>query len=297
MESVTLGIWLMLTWQEPDVEKHVCILDCTHGKDYKNAVVLIVLEAGKSVWVMNVVPTSWPNHVPLILDTWFLGVLHDWCEPFLTYPRTYNLVHAECLLSLETVKQLRCSMLDVFFEAIITRRGWSEIASLPTWFQHCPKKSMVRMVNAGAWWWWWSANCYYMSDSDGNHYGSSSRLNTSRNKCRGVGHTSMNCPNVVNASGQRVNNMATGGAQNNGLSNVTSAYVGGNAAQGRYGSASEQYQIVFHYGLTLSKFAIRCPDLGAGASVTQRGYQKDFLSCRRIENVPISKPKVPDGLV
>nr|GFC09945.1 hypothetical protein [Tanacetum cinerariifolium] len=26
-------------------------------------------------------------------------------------------------------------------------------------------------------------------------------------------------------------------------------------------------------------------------------YQKDFLSCRRIENVPISKPKVLDGLV
>nr|GFA89699.1 nucleic acid-binding, OB-fold [Tanacetum cinerariifolium] len=87
------------------------------------------------------------------------------------------------------------------------------------------------MVNASAWWWWWSANCYYMSDSDGNHYGSSSRLNTSCNRCRGVGHTSMNCPNVVNASGQRVNNMAIGGAQNSGLSNVASTYVGGNAAQ------------------------------------------------------------------
>nr|GFB00617.1 probable pectin methyltransferase QUA2 [Tanacetum cinerariifolium] len=44
------------------------------------------------------------------------------CEPFLTYPRTYDLIHAEGLLSLETAKQLRCSMLDVFFEAIIARR-------------------------------------------------------------------------------------------------------------------------------------------------------------------------------
>nr|GEZ72274.1 probable pectin methyltransferase QUA2 [Tanacetum cinerariifolium] len=86
-------------------------------------VVLIVLEPGKSVWVMNVVPTSWPHHLPLILDTWFLGMLHDWCEPFPTYPRTYDLVHAEGLLSLETAKQLRCNMLDVFFEAIIARRG------------------------------------------------------------------------------------------------------------------------------------------------------------------------------
>nr|GEY67838.1 replication protein A 70 kDa DNA-binding subunit A-like [Tanacetum cinerariifolium] len=80
-----------------------------------------------------------------------------------------------------------------------------------------------------------------MVNAGANHYGSSSRLNTRCNRCRGVGHTSMNCPNVVNASRQRVNNMATGGAQNSCLSNVASAYVGGNAAQRRYGSASRQY--------------------------------------------------------
>nr|XP_043638949.1 probable pectin methyltransferase QUA2 [Erigeron canadensis] len=85
-----------------------------------------LLEAGKSVWVMNVVPTSGPNHLPLILDRGFLGVLHDWCEPFPTYPRTYDLVHAEGLLSLETAKQRRCSMLDVFFEIdrILRPEGW-----------------------------------------------------------------------------------------------------------------------------------------------------------------------------
>nr|GEW67109.1 probable pectin methyltransferase QUA2 [Tanacetum cinerariifolium] len=44
------------------------------------------------------------------------------CEPFPTYPRTYDLVHAEGLLSLETAKQLRCNTLDVLFEAIIARR-------------------------------------------------------------------------------------------------------------------------------------------------------------------------------
>nr|GEY52950.1 probable pectin methyltransferase QUA2 [Tanacetum cinerariifolium] len=85
-----------------------------------------LLEAGKSVWVMNVVPTSGPNHLPLILDRGFLGVLHDWCEPFPTYPRTYDLVHAEGLLSLETAKQRRCSMLDVFFEIdrLLRPEGW-----------------------------------------------------------------------------------------------------------------------------------------------------------------------------
>jgi len=37
-----------------------------------------LLEAGKSVWVMNAVPTSGPNYLPLILDRGFVGVLHDW---------------------------------------------------------------------------------------------------------------------------------------------------------------------------------------------------------------------------
>ena len=35
-------------------------------------------DTGKSVWVMNVVPTSGPNYLPLILDRGFVGVLHDW---------------------------------------------------------------------------------------------------------------------------------------------------------------------------------------------------------------------------
>lgn len=85
-----------------------------------------LLEAAKSAWVMNVVPTTGPNHLPLILDRGFVGVLHDWCEPFPTYPRTYDLVHAEGLLSLETVEQRRCTMLDLFFEIdrILRPEGW-----------------------------------------------------------------------------------------------------------------------------------------------------------------------------
>ncbi|XP_076933220.1 putative pectin methyltransferase QUA2, partial [Bidens hawaiensis] len=85
-----------------------------------------LLEAGKSVWVMNVVPTSGPNNLPLILDRGFLGVLHDWCEAFPTYPRTYDLVHAEGFLSLETAKQRRCSIVDVFYEIdrLLRPEGW-----------------------------------------------------------------------------------------------------------------------------------------------------------------------------
>ncbi|KAA8538097.1 hypothetical protein F0562_027705 [Nyssa sinensis] len=85
-----------------------------------------LLEAGKSVWVMNVVPTSGPNYLPLILDRGFVGVLHDWCEAFPTYPRTYDIVHAEGLLSLETGQKRRCTMLDLFSEIdrLLRPEGW-----------------------------------------------------------------------------------------------------------------------------------------------------------------------------
>ncbi|KAK2984858.1 hypothetical protein RJ640_006607 [Escallonia rubra] len=85
-----------------------------------------LLEAGKSVWVMNVVPTSGPNYLPLILDRGFVGVLHDWCEAFPTYPRTYDMVHAQGLLSLEAAQQRRCSLLDLFSEIdrLLRPEGW-----------------------------------------------------------------------------------------------------------------------------------------------------------------------------
>lgn len=38
------------------------------------------------------------------------------CEAFPTYPRTYDMVHAEGLLSLEYGQQRRCTMLDLFSE-------------------------------------------------------------------------------------------------------------------------------------------------------------------------------------
>ncbi|XP_061338510.1 probable pectin methyltransferase QUA2 isoform X2 [Gastrolobium bilobum] len=85
-----------------------------------------LLQARKSVWIMNVVPVSGPNHLPLILDRGFVGVLHDWCEAFPTYPRTYDLVHAAGLLSLETAQQRRCTMLDLFIEIdrLLRPEGW-----------------------------------------------------------------------------------------------------------------------------------------------------------------------------
>ncbi|KVH97717.1 putative S-adenosyl-L-methionine-dependent methyltransferase [Cynara cardunculus var. scolymus] len=82
------------------------------------------LEAKKSVWVMNVVPTGTHNTLPLILDQGFAGVLHDWCEPFPTYPRTYDMVHANGLLSDFISKG--CSMKSLLLEMdrILRPEGW-----------------------------------------------------------------------------------------------------------------------------------------------------------------------------
>ncbi|KAL1216629.1 putative methyltransferase PMT5 [Cardamine amara subsp. amara] len=83
-----------------------------------------LLEEGKSAWVMNVVPVNARNSLPIILDRGFAGVLHDWCEPFPTYPRTYDMLHANELLT--HLSPERCSLMDLFLEMdrILRPEGW-----------------------------------------------------------------------------------------------------------------------------------------------------------------------------
>ncbi|KAK9061153.1 hypothetical protein SSX86_018333 [Deinandra increscens subsp. villosa] len=64
-------------------------------------------------WVMNVVPVSGPNTLPVIYDRGLVGVMHDWCEPFDTYPRTYDLLHAGGLFSIE---KKRCDLRSIMVE-------------------------------------------------------------------------------------------------------------------------------------------------------------------------------------
>ncbi|GAU36383.1 hypothetical protein TSUD_151500 [Trifolium subterraneum] len=64
-------------------------------------------------WVMNVVPVSGSNTLPVIYDRGLIGVMHDWCEPFDTYPRTYDFLHAASLLSVE---KKRCNMSSIMVE-------------------------------------------------------------------------------------------------------------------------------------------------------------------------------------
>ncbi|CAN6910431.1 unnamed protein product [Brassica oleracea] len=87
-----------------------------------------LLEQGKSAWVMNVVPVNARNTLPIILDRGFAGVLHDWCEPFPTYPRTYDMLHANELLT--HLSSERCSLMDLFLEMdrILRPEGWVVIS-------------------------------------------------------------------------------------------------------------------------------------------------------------------------
>ncbi|PSS30236.1 Methyltransferase [Actinidia chinensis var. chinensis] len=52
-----------------------------------------------NVWVMNVVPIDSPDTLPIIFERGLFGIYHDWCESFSTYPRSYDLLHADHLFS------------------------------------------------------------------------------------------------------------------------------------------------------------------------------------------------------
>ncbi|VFQ77417.1 unnamed protein product [Cuscuta campestris] len=72
-----------------------------------------LIEAKFDCWVLNVVPVSGPNTLPVIYDRGLIGVLHDWCEAFDTYPRTYDFLHANGLFSIE---RKRCNISAIMLE-------------------------------------------------------------------------------------------------------------------------------------------------------------------------------------
>lgn len=68
------------------------------------------------VWVMNVVPASMNNSLSAIYDRGLIGAFHDWCEPFSTYPRTYDLLHANHLFSHYQNHGEGCLLEDIMLE-------------------------------------------------------------------------------------------------------------------------------------------------------------------------------------
>ncbi|GLT34277.1 hypothetical protein SLA2020_088010 [Shorea laevis] len=65
------------------------------------------------VWVMNVVPIDSADTLPIIYERGLFGIYHDWCESFNTYPRSYDLLHADHLFS--SIKK-RCNLVTLFAE-------------------------------------------------------------------------------------------------------------------------------------------------------------------------------------
>lgn len=72
-----------------------------------------VAESKVDWWVMNVVPINAFNTLPVIYDRGLIGVAHDWCESFDTYPRTYDLLHAAGLFTME---ESRCNIASIIVE-------------------------------------------------------------------------------------------------------------------------------------------------------------------------------------
>ncbi|KAK7345760.1 hypothetical protein VNO77_16371 [Canavalia gladiata] len=68
----------------------------------------------RDVWVMNVVPENGPNTLKIIYDRGLLGTIHNWCEAFSTYPRTYDLLHAWTIFS--DIIEKECSPEDLLIE-------------------------------------------------------------------------------------------------------------------------------------------------------------------------------------
>ncbi|XP_073104683.1 probable methyltransferase PMT7 [Elaeis guineensis] len=68
------------------------------------------------MWVMNIVPATMRNSLSAIYDRGLIGVFHDWCEPFSTYPRTYDLLHAFHLFSHYKGHGEGCLMEDIMLE-------------------------------------------------------------------------------------------------------------------------------------------------------------------------------------
>ncbi|KAJ0847975.1 putative S-adenosyl-L-methionine-dependent methyltransferase [Helianthus annuus] len=55
---------------------------------------------------MNVVPATTNDTLSAIYERGLIGAFHDWCEPFSSYPRTYDLLRIISSLTMETIKKV-----------------------------------------------------------------------------------------------------------------------------------------------------------------------------------------------
>ncbi|TKY57718.1 methyltransferase PMT28 [Spatholobus suberectus] len=81
----------------------------------------------QKVWVMNVVPVHAPDTLPIIFERGLIGIYHDWCESLGTYPRTYDLLHADHLFSRLKNRCKQPVTIVVEMDRILRPGGWTII--------------------------------------------------------------------------------------------------------------------------------------------------------------------------
>ncbi|RWR84745.1 putative methyltransferase PMT26 [Cinnamomum micranthum f. kanehirae] len=109
------------------------------------------------VWVMNVVSIDSPDTLPIIYERGLFGIYHDWCESFSTYPRTYDLLHADHLFS--KVKK-RCKLVSVMAEVDRILRPEGKLIVRDTVDIIAEIENMARSLH-------WEIRLTYSKDSEG----------------------------------------------------------------------------------------------------------------------------------
>ncbi|KAG9446434.1 hypothetical protein H6P81_012562 [Aristolochia fimbriata] len=112
----------------------------------------------RNVWVMNVVTVHSPNTLPIIFERGLLGIYHDWCESFDTYPRSYDLLHADHLFS--RLKN-RCKQpigIVVEMDRVTRPGGWAIIRDKVEILN--PLKEILRTLH-------WEIRMTYARDKEG----------------------------------------------------------------------------------------------------------------------------------
>ncbi|KAK6124868.1 hypothetical protein DH2020_041402 [Rehmannia glutinosa] len=112
------------------------------------------------VWVMNVVPVSANNTLSAIYDRGLIGAFHDWCEPFSTYPRSYDLLHANHLFSHYKNREEGCLLEDIMLEMdrIVRPQGYIIIRG--------EDESVITRVRDLAPKFLWETQLYLLEDDD-----------------------------------------------------------------------------------------------------------------------------------
>nr|XP_043627556.1 probable methyltransferase PMT26 [Erigeron canadensis] len=110
-----------------------------------------------NLWVMNVVPVDSPDTLPIIYERGLFGMYHDWCESFSTYPRSYDLLHADHLFS--KIKK-KCNMTALVAEVDRILRPEGKLIMRDTVEVINEVENMVRSMN-------WEVRLTYSKDKEG----------------------------------------------------------------------------------------------------------------------------------